>query len=254
MKLEYTADEKDQFIKDCIEELLSHKYNDYFFDLSDERSFANIVDRIKQGEEKEYEEEFFVEDEEALGWYERMQSPGRITLNIGRISKSFERSVIHIIRTGHYVTSKEYIEMADLMIRKTFYHEYFHHFSDIQAMLFRFGYDHDIEEALAVAWSREKMNNYVKDLQNKSGNKKKMTNGSLINIFLDKIYRYSGAGYRDWKNYVLQHDFSNQCIHYMFPHSAQQLIKNGVHMHLMVMENLDSVLENSHGVKLQMKL
>ena len=99
-------------------------------------------------------------DEEWLGQYSPMRSPGKITLSIHTLRGAFDQHIRDSISAGYRITFSDLHNSAHIFVRKTIYHEYFHNYADIQRHLYGSYYVKDIEEALVVVWSRMKIEWY----------------------------------------------------------------------------------------------
>jgi hypothetical protein len=138
-----------------------------------------------------------------LGSYHAISSPGTITLNLNTLSVFFF-SIIQklIIINKHYIGHDDFQSLAELTVYKTYFHELFHHFSDVYG-LNRQGkgtnynphnrrdqrhWKFEIEEALAVAASRHITGMFCSATP-------------LLTHFFDHSYLYTSRGYRDLINY-----------------------------------------------------
>lgn len=246
----YTSNEKTKFIKD-VKEILIRKSCERLFgnsQIRDEEEFKYGLETFKELYSNEYDER--EEDkpieihDDILGSYTPMCSPGIISIEIYNQLEFFQDNISNMICSGYNITFANYKMMVELTILKTFYHEYFHHFSDITLQLFNFLKDKDTEEALAVAWSRMKVNEFVNKATKNSN-----ISTSLYETYLRKIYNYSISGYKDWKKYILPEDFCGKVIDYMYPSSAYSLIKNGVNFEMMILNTLNMIYETSNAVE-----
>lgn len=187
-------------------------------------------------------------EEEILGQYIPMSSPGVIVLNLSTMKKYFKEIVEDMLLAGYSFSFSAFYNMAEICARKTVYHEYFHHYSDIQKLLFGFLYRKDIEEALAVAWSRLEVDEFcIKDL-------KLYSVTPVFDAYKRKLYNYYTPGYRDWKNFSNLSSFSEGVRHYMMPSVSNQLLMNGVNLGLLVLKELDWTYQTSEAIKLKLYL
>lgn len=171
-----------------------------------------------------------------LGSYRRMQSPGRITLNIDNIQISFWSIIFKLICDKGYTFTREKIEeLAKLSIYKTLYHELFHHFIDVQSYLSKdYSYDFEVDEALAVAFSRLLVGYETK------------FNHTYISDFLELSYSYKLRGYRDWVNYKAEEQFVLKVIDYI--KIDKKLIFKGQQITPIVDALMYSIVENPNVV------
>lgn len=135
-----------------------------------------------------------------LGSYESISSPGKIKLRVKKLQVFFFRIVRKlIIEKGHKMDAEEFKRIAELSIYKTYYHELFHHFSDVygtnrQGLLKKqfplnrrdqSHYKFKTEEALAVAASRHLVGLW-------------MDGSTLDEHWAGFAYQYRSIGYEDW--------------------------------------------------------
>lgn len=246
MKMLYTPKEKDKYIKEATNSILKKSPNFGF--VRDEEDFKRIALILNGGDsynDHEDEEDRIVEiDDELLGCYIPMSSPGKIKLFLDELQFFFENYICEMIRRGYNITYSDYKKMAEITIRKTFYHEYFHHYSDIHRVLYSFNKNSILEEALAVAWSRMKVNDFCRT------ELKIYSPDPIYETYLRKIYNYGSRGYRDWKQYIMNDDFCRAVCKYMLPGGYNILEKNGVKMG--ILESLDFVYKTSDAVTLEL--
>ena len=131
-----------------------------------------------------------------LGIYVPMQSPGRIIL-VERNLRRFFWSLINQLRHGlPYLFPIDLEGALQLVVQKTYQHELFHFHCDVLRTLLGGRYDRDHEEALAVAWSRLR-------IQEQPWNSKiKRMNAVLYQGLLRAAYTYRSPGYRDWPQFA----------------------------------------------------
>jgi hypothetical protein len=159
------------------------------------------------------------EDEDPSSWlgtYEGISSPGRITLNINTL-RVFFFTILQklIIKNKHKIDHDDFQSLAELTVYKTYFHEIFHHFSDVYgwnrqgkgtnyAPKNRRDQKHwkfEIEEALAVAASRHITGMFCSATP-------------LLTDFFDHSYLYVSKGYKDWINYQSYSTFRRGLVEY----------------------------------------
>jgi len=146
------------------------------------------------------------EDEDPSTWlgsYESISSPGTITLNLNSL-RVFFLIILQklIVQNKHKLDHDDFESLAVLTVYKTYFHELFHHFSDVYGTN-RQGkgsnyrpnnrrdqrhYKFESEEALAVAASRHIVGMFGSATP-------------LLTDFFDHSYLYTSKGYKDWINY-----------------------------------------------------
>lgn len=150
-----------------------------------------------------------------LGSYHSISSPGKITLNISALQVFFF-SVLReiIIHKKHKINEDDFWFVALLTVYKTYFHELFHHFSDVYgsnrqgktatppaSRRDQLHWDYEVEETLAVASSR-----HITGL---------FGNGSVLcSEFFVISYEYTSRGYKDWKNYPSYSEFRKGIVDY----------------------------------------
>ena len=161
--------------------------------------FRNFRDFLSQQDENRIFVDKNLSDSRinTLGTYRRMQSPGEITLYIDNIQIFFWSIICEMICHKKYIFTREKIEeLARLCILKTLYHELFHHFIDVQSRFMKdFHYDYFIDEALAVACSRQMVGFETQG------------NQAFVSDFLELAYSFTLPGYCDWIEYKSDEQF-----------------------------------------------
>ncbi|MDB4606318.1 hypothetical protein OAH04_00815 [Crocinitomicaceae bacterium] len=172
------------------------------------------------------------DSEKWLGSYHPISSPGRITLYVNNLIGFTWYVTKELIKRDHYIDLEVFNQIVYNVVRKTIYHELFHHycnfnriFSDGRAL-----YDFETEEALAVAFSRIYLG---------------IENNQLpLYTDLFKIaYRYRGRGYKDWVLYQNESAFLDELIKYS---SYQTKLSNlsGSNLYVISQSNLETVVNN----------
>lgn len=190
-------------------------------------------------------------DEEWLGHYSPMSSPGKIVLHINIMRDAFYKHIQSCISDGYRVSFSDLRYMAATFVRKTVYHEYFHHYTDVQRHLFGSYYTKDIEEALAVAWSRIEIEEYCKSLITPS-------NSLLYEKFKREIYNYCQSGYKDWPQYYRPATdekslFCDAVRTYTMPSGSDKLKNDGIDFDAIVLQNVDVLYQTSNAATLWMQ-
>jgi hypothetical protein len=177
-------------------------------------------------------------DDNILGMYEPMASPGRITLFGSNLRRFFWYIVYRLGRQGAPVLREDLQPMAQLVALGTYHHEYFHFFTDIQQRLFPgFQYDKLVEEALATAYSRQKVEAQRSVWQSKVGR----LPGFIYYQLLKERFSYTAKGYRDWPNYSPWDAFLDGLVNYINPPQTQFLRSSGVDLEGMFQAQLERV-------------
>lgn len=167
-----------------------------------------------------------------LGSYRSMQSPGIISLyNLNLIGFTWYVTK-ELIKRDHYIDLEVFNQIVYNIVRKTVYHELFHHYCDFNRIYTdgRAAYDFEIEEALAVAFSRIYLG---------------IENNQLpLYTDLFKIaYQYTGRGYKDWVHYQNESAFLDKLIKYS---SYQNVLGNlrGTNLYKICQSNLEAIVNN----------
>ncbi len=200
------------------------------------------------------------DDDDCVAGYEPMNSPGIIRMHMTTMSHCFGELVKYVIGRGFRLDFKTLRSLAEIRVRKSFFHEYFHHYADIQRILTNLPpYDRMREEPLAVAWSRVKLETFLKkDLKVSSPD-------PMYSAFLRAAYNYQQLGYKDWVNFfridgnwmpILTEltDFCNAVWNYTLPPASARLVSNGVRFNNTVLSAMNWTYKDSNGVRLVMDL
>lgn len=197
-------------------------------------------------------------EDDWLGMYTPMNSKGSIDLFLYRIRDCFNQLTREMISPGYPITQTDFVNMARIFIRQIVYHEYFHHYADVQRQLHDSYYARNLEEALAVAWSRIQIEEYcTRYLRIPLGT-------PLYEVYKRKLFNYSQPGYRDWvyyytpnshsPKYDIQSLFCEGVRKYTVPSSSSRLISNGFSFDTLILSDLDVVYNTSDAVTLHLKL
>lgn len=181
-----------------------------------------VAQRIE--EMRPHPEEIMASEQDILGCYTPMSSPGKITLDWTVIGSLFWHTILEMQRAGLYLERRDVEVMARLTCEKTYIHESFHHFCDVSRHLFGGQHDRLIEEALAVACSFREL----AEMHAESRSRASRLSGLLFRELTTRLFRYSAPGYRDWVQYQTSQDFENGLIGYLAPPSAGFLLQSRV--------------------------
>jgi len=165
-----------------------------------------------------------VGEEEDTGWlgsYGGISSPGPIKFHKNNLRK-FLCAMLCYLTMGkkHNISLDQLVLLIQLIVYKTYFHEIFHHFSDIYGIISagpkvpsrknQKHYNFKVEEALAVAASRNVNGLFAID-------------GSvLIEHFFARAYKYTSPGYRDWTDYQSYKSFREGVKNYFNVHAKLQ--------------------------------
>lgn len=178
--------------------------------------------------------------EELLGSYTPMSSPGTIKLYLNSLRGLFWHSVKDLHQKGYAFWEDDLEKLARLTVGKTYWHEHFHLFTDVQHFLFSgFNKERLKEEALAVAFSLLKIS--------EERDRASSVIGRIANVhysaFLNILFDYRSPGYQDWRNYSSNETFSDGLLQYVNPPNAGRLLANGIPVHSLLQAQLEKVQE-----------
>ncbi len=145
----------------------------------------------------------FQEDEDYLGSYTPMRSPGIITLNIARLTHFYSWIFAELKKDGLKFNP---LLLEEMVFNKTLNHELFHYFSDYVSQISGNSIIHNTEEALAVACSYLAFEN-----------KYRYYYGHMAGwhyCFLKVAFAYTRPGYKDYVNYISRNAFYSAIIDY----------------------------------------
>ena len=193
----------------CIDEELNEKINCSFSDnifgnnpISRDLSLKGILSPNAPNDK-------FEDSIDWLGSYESISSPGKIRLNITTLQYFFYAILRKLIlEKKHKIDFEDFENLANLVIYKTYFHELFHHFSDVYGCnrqgkgtnyspMGRRNQKHWVyekEEALAVAASRHITGLFASATP-------------LLTDFFEFSYKYTSVGYKDWTDYQAYPNF-----------------------------------------------
>ena len=181
-------DVKAQIWRDLLE--LFHDYDDDFME--------EVLDRPIHDNQSRSSENSGTRCTSVLGTYRRISSPGVIELRQDALGRFALSLAVKLQQEGFSITRDDFFNIHAIIVAKTFFHELFHHLSDVTyQMRFTSGnsrkhpLDHFSsaeEEALAVAVSRWHIG-------------QKVNATTLIERLLYLAYDYKLNGYKDWTNF-----------------------------------------------------
>lgn len=161
-----------------------------------------------------------------LGIYIPMQSPGQVIL-FGKNLRSFYLSLVRAIRHRvPYMTKLDLNAAWTLVVMKTHEHELFHYNINVLQEMFGGSYTPKIEEALAVAWARMKIQEKRGVWQSSIGR----MNGLFYSLLMQRAFAYRSVGYRDWVLYADEVRFKPALLDYIAPKNYARMQGNGVDM------------------------
>lgn len=125
-----------------------------------------------------------------------------------------------------YMTKLDLNAAWTLVLMKTHEHELFHYNINVLQEMFGGSYTPKIEEALAVAWARMKIQERRGVWQSSIGR----MNGLLYSLLMRRAFDYRSSGYRDWVLYADEVRFKPALLGYIKPNNYSRLETNGVDM------------------------
>lgn len=174
---------------------------------------------------------------DVLGRYEHMQSPGKIVLMIDKLAPFFWGLASQINRNGYYMEQVDLPKMAHMVVLKTYTHEQFHHFADVARYMYGGVHDHYLEEALAVAWSRKKL----EEQRSSWSSKEARLSSPIYSNLLIHMYKYTSNGYRDWVLYQSEPEFLTAVAEYLGGPNKDFLEKSGICVGEVLLKVLEEV-------------
>ena len=226
---------RERIVNACVEKIINALDKDCFIgNKASEKGRSSGVKLSPRGQEiiegMEPHPDYIQECEEGidvLGTYHPMTSPGVITIHVSKLTSFFWHHIADILSQGHHISWRDLEYLAYMVTILVYKHEQFHHFCDVAQHLFsgRYNYLRNTEEALAVA------NTYLEisiHMRTKKSSKIGMISKTVYQEMLEKIYRFSQPGYRDWVNYKTLQSYQAGLIKYIKPHSSELLGKNGI--------------------------
>jgi hypothetical protein len=203
---------------------------EFFSELPDFEIFLEPPDDVMVNAPKHPDDDWFNDIRNTypsiLGMYIPMRSPGQVIL-FGRNLHNFYWSLVRTIRHRvPYMTRLDLHAAWTLALMKTHEHELFHYNINVLQEMFGGSYTPKIEEALAVAWARMKIQEKRGVWQSSIGR----MNGLLYSLLVQRVFAYRSAGYRDWVQYADEVRFKPALLDYIAPRNYARLQDNGVDM------------------------
>ena len=165
-----------------------------------------------------------------LGMYIPMRSPGQVLL-FGRNLKWFYWSLIGAIRNRvPYATKLDLNAAWSLVLMKTHEHELFHYNINVLQEMFSGKYNPIIEEALAVAWARMRIQEKRSTWHSSIWRMDEM----FYSLLMQHAFDYRSAGYRDWVLYADKVSIKSALLCYISPNNFRRLQDNGVDLELLL--------------------
>lgn len=165
-----------------------------------------------------------------LGMYIPMRSPGQVVL----FGKNLDRFYWSLVRATHhsvpYMTKLDLHGAWSLVLMKTYQHELFHYNINVLQEMFGGSYTPTIEEALAVAWARMKIQGERAKRNSQIGR----MNDQFYSLLMRKAFDYRSSGYRDWGMYADEVRFKPALLAYIAPDNHARLQANGVDMERLI--------------------
>jgi len=184
--------------------------------------------------------EEIIDFDNLLGSYSPMRSPGRLVLYQENIRQFFWCLVRDVFKNNPniWVSSADLKNMADIIVRQTWWHEQFHFCCDVFRHLFASRFDSMTEEALAVAFSRIKIREARQDGRTSTAK----IHPTFFTLLLERAFEYSSPGYRDWPKYSDPETFSNKLADYSMMNQYMRLAYNGVDLPSLSRGMIDTLL------------
>ena len=188
--------------------------------------------------------EAVIERPNLLGSYTSMSSPGRLVLYRKNLRDFFWSVVVDVLYQDPTIciSKNDLKNTAYVIVRKTCWHEKFHFCCDVFRHLFASSFDSLTEEALAVAYSRQKI---LAERQNRTTSIAKI-HSHFFGLVMEKAFAYTSPGYRDWPKYIDQEVFGQKLLEYaMKPRGV--LASNGVNLSDLPRGMIESLLAKEHA-------
>lgn len=183
-------------------------------------------------------------DSKLLGSYSHMSSPGKIVLYRKNLHGFFWSIVRNILANNWSirVTTNDLHCTADLIVMKTFRHEQFHFCCDVFRHLFLSRFDRMTEEALAVAFSRQKILKYRQDGRTTIAK----IQPYFYELVMEIAFAYTSPGYKDWGKYADPMIFDNKLVQYGM-NNGGVLASNGVDLPSLLKGIIERLLSTGGG-------
>lgn len=213
-------------VEEAVKRILNQSGNFEIIEADKESDDGIIIENYGElfDENKSIIEKILASESDLLGEYLPMKSPGKIILFSNTMASFFWELAYRISTAGYYMERKDLERMAHMVVLKTYTHEQFHHFADVARYLFGGSFDRNIEEALAVAWSRKKL----QELRAVWSTKEARLATPIYHELLISMYRYTSKGYRDWVLYQSDAEFLTAAAEYLGGPNKDFLVKSGI--------------------------
>lgn len=213
-------------VEEAVKRILNHRGDFQIIETDKQNVDGIIIENYEKSfvENQSIVEKILASEWDVLGEYLPMKSPGKIILFSDTIASFFWELAYRISTAGYYMEKKDLERMAHMVVLKTYTHEQFHHFADVARYLFGGRFDRNIEEALAVAWSRKKL----QELRAVWSTKEARLSSPIYHKLLISMYRYTSKGYRDWVLYQSDAEFLTAVAEYLGGPNKDFLEKSGI--------------------------
>jgi len=190
-------------------------------------------------------EAVFAADDDVLGTYQPMASPGIITLYWERIGAMFWHTLLNVSRAGNSKIPFDHVEcLARLLVTTVYVHEQFHHACDVMRHLAGAQCEKEREEALAVAWSYHQAPISVRGRSSQLAR-------NIRKDFMKAIFRYTAPGYRDWYVFKDLQDLRDGITRYLVPAGTHKfLLGSGVNVDEIVHGLVSATVQGRGAVEL----
>lgn len=212
------------FPKEIINPIISDRYDDYNLPKEDANDNSII-----------------------LGSYTPMNSPGVITFYKENIKKYSGSLIRKVVNSGISLGLDTALFTIYFVVEDIMNHESFHYYCDYKRKLTLAQYDHDKEEAFAVAHSYQKKhywrttyNNFMLESPYNKFFSNYFHNGpnvqicknrskAIFNFLREEHYKgFTLPGYRDWHLYKERVSYETHYFNYIKNQLLDDLLKNGV--------------------------
>lgn len=161
------------------------------------------------------------DDDDWLGCYRPMSSPGLIKLRFHRLLR-FSESIAAGVGGAEPLSVSQREQVFIIAAYVTYQHELFHHYCDVVRTMHRVPCSPSAkldEEALAVAFSWHRLYQAPAILQGFST--------AQIDRLVDLRFWYGKPGYRDWRNFTAWHHFLHSACNHMWGETGGTLARHG---------------------------
>lgn len=213
-------------IESVVAEKIIFEINKIFFQASNENIIEDIyyksIDIVVEEEPGFFLEqppdtnpERTIYEPNLLGLYTPMQSPGKIVLYQNNLRTFFWSIVRHIVMQNPSIriSKNDLIYTAHMIVQKTYIHEQFHYGCNVFGELFGNQFNSKIEEALAVAYSRQLIDRFRNDRRTWISK----IDSHFFDLVVNIAFSFTSPGYKDWRNYKGPAEFARGLKSYVFP-------------------------------------